>query len=191
MMQEGLALTGFPVTEEPENPTDWSEVRAAAAAAADELYTTHAPLLRYIALKRFHVPFEDAEGLVHDVFASYFSRSYPVHNPRAYLVGAICNTARHYWRERKNEEAALGNADLREPAAQQQLVDQLGVKLLLATTLSRLDPKCRDLIRRHYLNEETPGAIAESRQTTANVIYVLLHKCRKRAREIVRSLMVT
>ena len=51
MLREAL-LSSTPVTTD----HDTSDVRAAAAAAADELYTAHAPLLRYIAIAKFHVP---------------------------------------------------------------------------------------------------------------------------------------
>ncbi len=167
-----------------------SEVRASAAAAADDVYTSHVPLLRHIAIAKFHVPRADADALVHDVFTSYFARTTSVRDPRPYLVGAICNAARHYWRERKNEEAALGHADLRIPKREEQLVDVLGRKLLVATTLARIGVKCRDLLRRYYLEGETTASIAESRDTTTDYIIFLLHRCRRQARTIIRSLMV-
>lgn len=187
MLDQGVLLRPSPVTTREET----RDVRAAAT-AADELYTSHAPLLRYIAVFKFHVPRSDADALVHDVFATYFGRSNRVENPRPYLIGAICNAARHYWRERKNEEAALGNAELPGlRGAQEQLVEHLGRKLLLATTLSRIGGKCRELLSRYYLEGESTASLAERRETTADYILFLLHRCRKRAREIVRSLMVS
>jgi DNA-directed RNA polymerase specialized sigma24 family protein len=187
MLDEALLLRPSPVTTDQQT----SDVRAAAAAAADELYTRHVPLLRYIAVSKFRVPRADADALVHDVFATYFARSNKVENPRPYLIGAICNAARYYWRERKNEEAALGNADPPVQEGQEQLVDGLSRKLLVATTLSRIGSKCRDLLSRYYLDGESTAAIATGRETTTDYILFLLHQCRKRAREIVRSLMVS
>jgi len=66
LAREGLVLP-VPVT------TDSHSAPSAEAAAADDLYTSHAPLLRYIALTKFSVPREDVDPLVHDVFATYFS----------------------------------------------------------------------------------------------------------------------
>ena len=94
-------------------------------------------------------------------------------------------------RERKSEETALGSAGLQPPSPQEHVVDGLSRKLLLATTLSRIGSKCRDLLSRYYLDEESTAAIAERRGTTTDYILFLLHRCRKRAREIVRSLMVS
>ena len=186
MLDEGL-LSPSPVTTEHDTP----DVRAAAAAAADELYTAHAPLLRYIAVTKFHVPRSDADALVHDVFTTFFARPNAVRSPRPYLIGAICNAARHYWRSRKNEEAALCQVDFTIGQHDEQLVDGLSRKLLLATTLSRIGTKCRELLSRYYLEGESTVAIAEGRRTTTDYILFLLHRCRKRAREIVRSLMVS
>jgi RNA polymerase sigma factor (sigma-70 family) len=185
MIHEGLLLRSSVTTEQ-----DTPDVRAAAA-AADDLYTAHAPLLRYIAIAKFHVPRADAEALVHDVFATYFARSHAVRSPRPYLIGAICNASRHYWRARKNEEAALCQVDLAIAHHDEHLVDGLSRKLLLATTLSRIGSKCRELLSRYYLEGESTIAIAEGRSTTTDYILFLLHRCRKRAREIVRSLMVS
>lgn len=179
-MHDGLLL---PVTVSSES----HPATSVEAADADELYLAQAPLLRYIALRKFHVPGEDADALVHDVFAAYLARSTTVRNPRAYLIGAICNSARHYWRERKNEEAALAKCDL--PSEQELALDTLGRKLLLATTLSRIGTKCRDILRRYYLEGESTAAIASSRETTSDYVLFLLHRCRKSARAIVRSLL--
>jgi RNA polymerase sigma factor (sigma-70 family) len=158
-------------------------------AAADDLYTLHAPLLRYIAIQKFRVPRQDADALVHDVFATYLANPTTVRSPRPYLIGAICNAARHYWRERKNEEAALSRADVALPPDNELIVDALGRKLLVATTLSRIGSKCRDLLRRYYVDGESSAAIASSRETTSDYVLFLLHRCRKSARAIVRSLL--
>jgi RNA polymerase sigma factor (sigma-70 family) len=161
----------------------------AVEAEADQLYLSEAPLLRYIAIAKFRVPREDAEALVHDVFATYFGRATAVRNPKPYLIGAICNASRHYWRERKNEEAALAKCDLLDPPQSELILDTVGRKLLIASTLSRIGSKCRDLLRRYYVEGETTASIAESRDTSTDYVLFLLHRCRKSARTILRSLL--
>ena len=169
--------------------TEHPAVVLESVAAADDLYMRHAPLLRYIAYTKFHVPDDDVDALVHDVFATYLANPTPVRSPRPYLIGAICNAARHYWREKKNEEAALSKVDVVFPPENEVIVDALGRKLLVASTLSRIGSKCRDLFRRYYLDGESTSVIAESRDTTTDYILFLLHRCRKNARAVVRSLL--
>jgi RNA polymerase sigma factor (sigma-70 family) len=169
--------------------TDNRATTQANVAAADDLYTQHAPLLRYIAVRKFRVPREDTDALVHDVFATYLASPVTVRSPRPYLIGAICNAARHYWRERKNEEAALARVDVALPPEGEMIVDVLGRKLLVAAMLSRVGSKCRDLLRRYYIEGETTAAIARSRETTPDYVLFLLHRCRKSARAIVRTLL--
>ena len=157
--------------------------------AADDIYVRHAPLLRHIAVHKFHVPLADADSLVHDVFISYLARPDQVRQPRPYLIGAICNASRHYWRERKNEEAALGSADFEFERPEEAILDVVGRKILISTMLARIGRQCRDLLRRYYLLGETTARIAEGRNTTPDYILFLLHRCRRSAREIVRSLL--
>ena len=46
-----------------------------AADRFESLYTEYGLLLRTIAMRRYHVPPDDAEALVHDIFAAYLERS--------------------------------------------------------------------------------------------------------------------
>jgi RNA polymerase sigma factor (sigma-70 family) len=182
LARDGLLLSAAVTTEhQPDTP--------ASVAAADDLYTRHAPLLRYVATRKFGIPYEDVDALVHDVFATYLASPAAVRSPRPYLIGAICNAARHYWRERKNEEAALSRSDVALPPENELIVDVLGRKLLVAATLSRIGSKCRDLLRRYYLDGESSAAIASARETTRDYVLFLLHRCRKNARAVARSLL--
>jgi RNA polymerase sigma factor (sigma-70 family) len=162
---------------------------SAVEAAADELYLSEAPLLRYLAVARFRVPRDDAEALVHDVFTTYLGKATAVRSPRPYLVGAMCNAARHYWRDRKNEEAAMARCDVALPTEPELIADTVGRKVLIASMLARIGAKCRDLLRRYYLEGETTASIAAGHDTSAAYVLFLLHRCRKSARSIVRSLL--
>lgn len=76
-----------------------------APAAFEEAYLQFAPLLRKIAVKKFGIPMADAEPLVHDVFATYFTNAGEVNEVGPYLVGGICNAARHYLRRADAKDA--------------------------------------------------------------------------------------
>jgi len=179
-------VTGSDVT--PNGDSDSATVRAAALAAADEVYTAHAPLLRKIAAYKFKIPREDVDGLVHDVFAAYFANAPQVRDRRAYLVGTICNASRYYWR-RRDAEREIFCPPLECPAAvDEEIADAVSRKLLLARMLSRLREQCRDLLKRYYIDGESSEAIAASRQTSRDYVLVLLHNCRKQARAVYRSM---
>lgn len=156
-----------------------------AGARFDALYTTYAPILRRIAIRKFNVPPKDVDDLVQDVFASYLAQRAGVREVHPYLIGAICNASRQY---RRRDEASpfSPRPEHRECGAtpDDELIDGVIRTLVIRTTLSRLGASCRDTLEQFYLLGETAGAIAERRQTTANYICRLLNYCRNRARSV-------
>src|SRR5258708_6510857 len=70
-----------------------------------ELYTNHRKLLLFIACRKFRVPELDAEGLIHEVFLSFLQVGTPIHDVRSWLVAAMCNASRHYWRAQGRTES--------------------------------------------------------------------------------------
>src|SRR5687768_12888651 len=70
-------------------------------------YREHAPLLCATARHRYRIPAEDVEALVHDIFASMLERLPQVEDMRAFLLGAMQNASRHYWRKRRHEAPLL------------------------------------------------------------------------------------
>jgi RNA polymerase sigma factor (sigma-70 family) len=158
----------------------------------EETYMQFAPRLRKIAMRKFGIPHAEAEPLVHDVFATFFTHAADVHAVEPYLVGAICNAARKHLK-RIDTAGELFFCDDRPCAAtpSRDLLREIEQKLLLRRMLARVGCRCRDLFDRYYLNGETSRAIAEALNTTPATILVLLHKCRKRALAAYRSLTET
>jgi RNA polymerase sigma factor (sigma-70 family) len=153
---------------------------------ADEIYVQHAPLLRRIAVRKFGVPPGDAEALVHDVFVNCLLTARNIRGDlRAYLIAAICNACRNYWRTRRSEQRVFADDDTAAAdVIADDLFDGLALNLVVASTLAKLGPRCRELLRRYYLNGEETAAIAAAMNTTpANVNY-LMHVCRKHARVV-------
>ena len=180
------SLLPLPVRE----PSSLPDVRATAIVAAEEVYSANVPLLRWIARKKFRIPGQDVEELVNDVFATYFANAPNVRASRPYLVGAICNASRQYWRRHDAAEAVTTISDRSFAKVEKEgLVDTVNNKLLIATTLARLGRRCRELLYRHYIEGDTTESLAKGRGTTANNICQQLHQCRKDAREVVRSLL--
>lgn len=165
--------------------TDHERIPAALPAEVfgdiDHVYHSYAPLLRHIAMRKFSIPSADAEALVHDVFATYIATQSRVFNVRSYLIAAVCQAAKRYRHHRRGEEPLDAEMLCEIDDAE---IEAITARMTLAATLARLNPRCREILRRRYLQDESTTTIADGMQmTTDNVLYVL-HGCRKRAREM-------
>jgi RNA polymerase sigma factor (sigma-70 family) len=160
----GIALHGHPATP------------------FDALYAAYRPFLRRLAVRKFNIPPGDADDLVQDVFATYLASASSVRDVHPYLIGAICNAARHY----RRRDAASPFCDAVPCAAtpDDALIDEVVQSLTIAAALARLGPRCRETLERYYLLGEKAVDIARSRQQSANYISRLLNYCRNRARTL-------
>ena len=152
----------------------------------DAVYLDHALLLRRVAIRKFNVPPSDAEGLVHDVFINYLTSTRPVRKDlRAYLVGAICNASRNYWRSRRCADRVFADdgSSKADAAMADDLFEGLELRLVIAAVLGKLGSRCREVLRRYYLDGEETPSIAASIETTASNVNYLMHVCRKRAHD--------
>lgn len=177
-----------------ENLSQKAAVPSAPGAAAvcdpefDRLYETYVPLLRQIAMRKFHIPRGDVDELVQDVFATYLTHAAKVREVRAYLIGGICNAARQYWREADAQRNVFCDAELCALASDDAPLESLIQNTLMSAALSRLGASCRETLHRFYVDGESAISIAESRDTTQNSIHRLLNYCRGRAREAYRAM---
>jgi RNA polymerase sigma factor (sigma-70 family) len=142
-----------------------------------------AVLLRRLALQRFRIPADDVDALVHDVFATYITQRTSVRSIRGYLIGGICNACRQYWRERRIVDAMFTSLD-EERAAAPEFVDRVVLQVALGATLARLGVRCRETLRRYYLEGQSTADIATEMNTSSGNVLKILHDCRKTAREV-------
>lgn len=163
-----------------------------ACGVVERVYLEHSPLLRRIAVRKFGVPAADADTLVHDVFAAYIANPGAVRSDlRAYLIAAICNASRNYWRSKEMQERFFVATD--EPREDSSVADEsffegLSLHLVMGATLARLGQRCRDVLRRFYFEGESAGSIAEALETSSGNVHYILHVCRKKARFIYEEL---
>jgi len=151
------------------------------------VYREMAVLLRRLALQRYGIPVEDVDCLVHDVFATYITQRTSVRSIRAYLIGGICNASRQYWRERRIVDTLFTSLD-EERAGTPEFVDHVVLQVALGATLARLGARCRETLRRYYLEGQSTAEIANDMDTSSGNVLKILHDCRKRAREVYLSL---
>ncbi len=154
----------------------------------ERIYTTYAPLLRRIAMRKFQVPRGDVDELVQDVFATYLTHAARVRELRPYLIGGICNAARQYWRERDAQREVFCDADPARASSDDAPLESLIRNMMMSAAFSQLGPSCRETLRRFYLDGESAISIAASRETTQNSIHQLLNYCRARVRQAYRAM---
>jgi len=153
----------------------------------ESLYTQYGILLRSIAMRRYGVPPDDAEALVHDSFLAYLQRHTIIHDVKGWLMGAVGNACKHYWRDRRREAPLLPEHEAAADPAPEALLEDWMRRAAVVAVLARLGAKCRETLRRYYLKEETKEAIAEGLSTSPGYVLKLLIACRRRALEVFRD----
>lgn len=148
------------------------------------LYLEYRSLLLYVGCRKFRVPECDAESLIQEVFLSFLQNAARVENVRAWLVAAMCNASRHYWRlQGRVDQLPEDFSDRGDPRAQ-KLTDELAMKLTMRQTLGYLQPRCRETLFLHYYEGRSASDVAQELETTSRYAEKLIHNCLKRAREI-------
>ena len=170
--------------------------RAAAAPvpstpAADDveaLYLEHRNLLLYVACRKFRIPDCDAENLIQEVFLSFLQTGTKIDNIRAWLVAAMCNASRHYWRAQGRVESLPDNFNDQSDPGTHGLADQFAMKMTVRQALDYLQPRCRETLWLHYFEGRSAGDVARELETTNRYAEKLIHNCLKRVREIYLSI---
>src|SRR5687768_11427042 len=164
---------------------------APASPAADDverLYVEHRSLLLYVACRKFRIPDSDAENLIQEVFLSYLQTGTKIENIRAWLVAAMCNASRHYWRAQGRTESLPDNIDDQSDPGSHGLADQFAMKMTVRQALDYLQPRCRETLWLHYFEGRSAGDVARELETTNRYAEKLIHNCLKRVREIYLSI---
>ena len=160
-----------------------------AVAAFEEAYLRYAPRLQKIAMRRYGVGSTDAEVLVQDVFTTYFQHAADVERLEPYLIGAICNASKNYLRRTTASRALFCGEHPCPATLDDALLNEVERKRLLSQMLARVGGRCRDLLRRFYVNGEGTESLAADLRLTRGTVKVNLFKCRQRALEAYRNLM--
>jgi RNA polymerase sigma factor (sigma-70 family) len=154
----------------------------------ETLYIQHRTLLLYVACRKFRIPDSDAENLIQDVFLSFLQTGTKIDNVRAWLVAAMCNASRHYWRAQARTESLPDDFNDHSDPGSHGLADQFARKLTLRQALDYLQPRCRETLWLHYFEGRSAGDVARELETTNRYAEKLIHNCLKRVREIYISI---
>ena len=177
-----------PYVEEFTGPSPSSEAAGEVMPVGPEqietLYLTHRRLLMFVGCRKFGVPEEDAEALIQDVFLSYMQSAPRIVKVRAWLVAAMCNASRYYWRSRGRLEALPEDYDQTSDPALDGAAEQWALKISVQQAVGYLDPRCREVLSLHHLEGRSASDVAGLLDTTLRYAEKLIHNCLKRLRQI-------
>jgi RNA polymerase sigma factor (sigma-70 family) len=153
------------------------------------LYIEHRSLLLYVAARKFRIPESDAENLIQEVFLSFLQSlnkeaAAKIQNVRAWLVAAMCNASRHYWRASGRTESLPDDFQDHCDPSSNGLAEQLADMMTVRQALQYLQPRCRETLWLHYFEGRSAGDVARELETTNRYAEKLIHNCLKRVREI-------
>src|SRR3954453_14752192 len=190
---EQNALEVSPAPEEKQTKTASEPVRSTArepqqASDVETLYHEHRTLLLFIACRKFRIPDCDSENLIQDVFLSYLQTGTTIENVRAWLVAAMCNASRHYWRAQGRTESLPDDFTDRLDPSSQGLADMFALQMTIHQALGYLAQKCRDTLDLHYFKGMSAVEVAVVLDTTPRYAEKLIHNCLQRVRQIYISI---
>jgi len=174
----------------PDGSADAAVIAGTAAGVVDAgiLYEQYRDLLVHVACRKFRVPDPDAENLMQEVFLAYIQTEARVEDTKAWLVAAMCNASRHYWRQNsRTEQMPEDIGDHTDPGSH-GLADQFAMSLTLRKAIRYLQPKCRETLYLHYYEGRSAADVAREMDTTSRYAEKLIHNCLKRVREIYFSI---
>ncbi len=172
----------------PAAPSSPGSPSSPAADDVEALYIAHRNLLLYVACRKFRIPDSDAENLIQEVFLSFLQTGTKIENVRAWLVAAMCNASRHYWRAQGRMESLPDDFKEHCDPGSQGLADQFAMRLTVRQALDYLQPRCRETLWLHYFEGRSAADVARELETTNRYAEKLIHNCLKRVREIYLSI---
>jgi len=147
------------------------------------VYTDTYPVLSALATRRFRVPPEDVQGVIHEVFVSYMRHERTIRDSRAWLVGAICKASRKYWHKGERAEAA----DVSDRADPHPLHDVVTARLDVLLAFRQLGARCREVIRLRFFEGFSAEELANRYSTTVGYAKLMLARCMATTRDLVRG----
>ena len=150
------------------------------------LYEDNIGVLMAVAVRKFQVPAVDAEALAHEVFLSYLKRKDDIRELHKWLLGAICNASRYYWRQhgRHIEQLDAELAAIQPDPASANILETLPARIAAGEALAGLSPRYQHILRLRYYEGYSINEIAEHLGVTAKYTQKLVTKCLRRAEEI-------
>jgi RNA polymerase sigma factor (sigma-70 family) len=169
-------------------PSGAMDPRSITPDQVEALYVEHRNLLLFVACRKFRVNEGDAENLIQEVFLSLLQTCARIENVRAWLVAAVCNASRHYWRVQGRTDQLPQDFGEQSDPDSLGLAERFAMQMTMQKVLGYLQPRCRETLRLHYFEGRSAPDVARELDTTNRYAEKLIHNCLRRAREIYRSI---
>jgi RNA polymerase sigma factor (sigma-70 family) len=153
-----------------------------------ELYVRHRTLLMHIGSRKFRIPESEAESLIQEVFLSFMTTTTKISNIKSWLVAAMCNASRHYWRVQGRTESLPEDFDEHTDPLSDDVAEEIAMVITMQQALDYLQPRCRETLHLHYYEGLSANEVARAQDTTSRYAEKLIHNCLKRVREIYFSI---
>ena len=181
-------MSPAPAAEELAKPVAASPADAPAEVDIGVMYVDYRMLLLSVACRKFRIPECEAENLIQEVFLSYLQAGTRIENAKAWLVAAMCNASRHYWRAQGRTEPLPEDYGERSDPSSHGVAERVAQEMTLHQALEYLQPRCRQTLYLHYFEGRSAGDVAREMETTNRYAEKLIHNCLKRVREIYLSI---
>jgi RNA polymerase sigma-70 factor (ECF subfamily) len=144
-------------------------------------------LLKSIAIRKFRVPADDADALAHEVLLGYLSRSDKILDLEKWMIGAICNASRYYWRQHRRPIELLDPdiASALPDSASQSIADALSARIAVGEVLAGLPPRYQHILRLRFYEGRSISEIAQELSLTPKYAQRLVTRCLRRLDELV------
>lgn len=156
--------------------------RSAAAEGIERLYELLGGLLQRTATHTFHVPEDEAQALVRDVFTAYIASAATVNDPEAWLIAAVCHSARAY--QRRHGSSKERRPDTPVDAATVRTIRDIS---FLQEAMATLPDRAREAVRlrfaEHLSYAEIVAHLGVSEFYVQNTIKQAVLKLRKMQRQ--------
>ena len=131
-------------------------------------------------LRRHRLPPEDADDILQQTLLVFLVKHDEIHNPEAWLRGALLKRCQYYWRRRQKSLLTLVDASILEalapPTAPVQSVRH-DVQRDLDRALGCIPPRCRRLLQLRYGQDCNPQEAAAQLGYRPSGAYKIFERC--------------
>ena len=144
----------------------------------EEILEDLQPRIRSV-FSRFQIPPHDAEDVLQQTLLTYLYKRDSIYDPERWLMGALRNRCRLYWRARRRKVYTAVDKVLLESVASAESSPQDSADFLrdLNSLLAELPSRCRSLFQLRYRQGYEAPEVAQRLGYKASSIYKISERC--------------